>query len=208
MNTFLSYILLGISLAAPIGPINAAQIEKGIKCGFLHSYLVGFGAMVADFLFMMFVFFGSAHFLTTPFMKTFLWIFGSFVLLYTGIESMITAGSVQFKSNTRDEPAYKSFYSGFFMTLSSPISILFWLGVYGSILAKTAETYGAWDLLLYSSGILIGLLAWDLIMAAVASSFHAFLSQRVLVLISRGSGLSLVGFGLYFGWQAVQELFL
>lgn len=69
MNTFLSYILLGISLAAPIGPINAAQIDKGIKYGFLHSYLVGFGAMVADFLFMMFVFFGSAHFLTAPFLR-------------------------------------------------------------------------------------------------------------------------------------------
>lgn len=28
MNVFLSYILLGLSLAAPIGPINAAQIDR------------------------------------------------------------------------------------------------------------------------------------------------------------------------------------
>ncbi len=37
----LSYILLGVSLAAPIGPVNAAQIDKGLKHGFLHSWLVG-----------------------------------------------------------------------------------------------------------------------------------------------------------------------
>ena len=45
MNVFLSYILLGLSLAAPIGPINAAQIDKGIRNGFMHSWLIGVGAV-------------------------------------------------------------------------------------------------------------------------------------------------------------------
>lgn len=34
MSIFLSYVFLGLSLAAPIGPINAAQLDKGIKMGF------------------------------------------------------------------------------------------------------------------------------------------------------------------------------
>ncbi|WP_139492439.1 LysE family transporter [Brevibacillus dissolubilis] len=206
MNIFVGYILLGLTLAAPIGPVNAAQLDKGIKYGFLHAYLVGFGAMVADGLFMLLIYFGSAHFLTTPFMKTFLYVFGTFVLLYTGIESIINANVSQSRSQAKDEPVSRSFYSGFLMTLSNPISILFWLGIYGSILAKTAETYGAWDLLIYSSGIFIGLALWDLIMATVASSFHNFVNQRVLVLISQGSGLCLIGFGIYFGYQAIQML--
>ena len=48
MSIFLSYLFLGISLAAPIGPINAAQIDEGIKNGFIHSWTVGLGAMIAD----------------------------------------------------------------------------------------------------------------------------------------------------------------
>lgn len=34
MTVFLTYILLGISLAAPVGPVNAAQLNRGIKKGF------------------------------------------------------------------------------------------------------------------------------------------------------------------------------
>lgn len=43
MSVFLSYIFLGLSLAAPIGPVNAAQLDKGIKGGFLHAWFVGLG---------------------------------------------------------------------------------------------------------------------------------------------------------------------
>lgn len=67
------YILLGLSLAAPIGPVNAAQLDKGVRYGFFHAWLVGLGAMAADAVFMLLIYFGLAHFLTTPFMKTFLW---------------------------------------------------------------------------------------------------------------------------------------
>ena len=42
MNTlFLSFILLGLSLSAPVGPINPAQLNKGIRNGFpMLGYLV------------------------------------------------------------------------------------------------------------------------------------------------------------------------
>jgi L-lysine exporter family protein LysE/ArgO len=208
MNIFLSYILLGLSLAAPIGPVNAAQLDKGIRFGFFHAWLVGLGAMAADAIFMLLIYFGSAHLLSTPFMKTFLWSFGAFVLLYTGIESIKHAGSILTRSEGKDERISKSFTSGFLMTLSNPLSILFWLGIYGSILAKTAETYGAWELLLYSSGIFIGLMVWDVVMASVASTFHKYINDRLLIVISQLAGLALVGFGLYFGWQAIQLLIL
>lgn len=48
MQIFFSYILLGISLAAPIGPINAAQLDRGIRKGFFHAWMIGLGAVVAD----------------------------------------------------------------------------------------------------------------------------------------------------------------
>jgi L-lysine exporter family protein LysE/ArgO len=87
MSIYMSYVLLGLSLAAPIGPINAAQLDKGIKYGFLHAWLVGVGAMAADIIYMLLVYFGVVHFLNTPFMQTFLWLFGCFVLTYIGIEA-------------------------------------------------------------------------------------------------------------------------
>ena len=75
---FLSYIFLGLSLAAPIGPINAAQLEKGVKQGFWDAWILGWGAILADGIYMALVYLGVVHFLEIPFMKTFLWLFGFF----------------------------------------------------------------------------------------------------------------------------------
>jgi L-lysine exporter family protein LysE/ArgO len=206
MNTFLSYVLLGLSLAAPIGPINAAQIDRGIKNGFLHAWFIGVGAVIADGIYMLAVYIGISHFLETSFMKTFLWSFGCFVLIYTGVESMISAGKLNLNLMRKEESLMKTLLSGFFMSISNPLTILFWLGIYGSILAKTAATFERSQLLIYSSAIFMGLLLWDIMMAGVSSSFRNFLTSKALVIISLLSGLSLIGFGIYFGFQAAGEL--
>ncbi|OIK10278.1 amino acid transporter [Bacillus sp. MUM 116] len=207
MNIFLSYILLGLSLAAPIGPINAAQIDRGIRSGFLHAWLIGVGAVVADGVYMLIVYIGVVQFLETPIVKTFLWLFGCFVLIYTGIESILKAGTLNLEYTRNKEPLIKSFFAGFLMSISNPLTILFWLGIYGSVLAKTAATSNNTELIIYSAAIFIGLLVWDITMAGVSSSFRSFLTSRLLVMISLFSGLSLIVFGLYFGIQAYQLLF-
>lgn len=207
MSLFLSYVLLGLSLAAPIGPVNAAQLDRGIKFGFLHSWLVGIGAMIADGIYMLIVYLGLVTFIDAPFVQTFLWLFGAFVLVYTGIESFISAGKIDIKNTRNREPLYRAFFSGFMMSLTNPLTILFWLGIYGSILARTASTATKNELILYSSAIIVGLLLWDLTMATVSSSFRKVLTSRLLILISAISGLSLIGFGIYFGYQGIKLLF-
>jgi len=207
MNVFLSYILLGLSLAAPIGPINAAQIDRGIRNGFMNSWLIGVGAVIADGVYMLVVYIGVVQFLETAFMQTFLWFFGCFVLMYTGIETFMNAGKINLEQSRGKEPLIKSFFSGFLMSISNPLTILFWLGIYGSVLAKTAASSNPTQLVLYSCAIFIGLLIWDIAMASVSSSFRKFLTPQLLVGISCLSGLSLIGFGIYFGMQAFNVLF-
>ncbi|NBJ69483.1 MULTISPECIES: LysE family translocator [Clostridia] len=201
---FLGYILLGISLSAPVGPINAAQLNKGMHHGFIHAWLVGLGGMIGDLIFMLLIYFGVAQFLTTPFMKTFLWLFGFFILVYTGIESITGAKkSLHVDHAIRQTSKMKSFRTGFLLAISNPLNIIFWLGIYGAVLAKTSDLYSNYQLLLYSSGIFLGIFLWDVIMAGVASSFRRFFHERVQYFITIGAGLLLIGFGLYFGYEAV-----
>lgn len=207
MSIFISYIILGISLAAPIGPINAAQLDKGIKNGFLHAWLLGLGAMLADGFYMLCVYFGLVHFIETPFIKSFLYLFGCFVLTYTGVESFFNAGKISSNQYRTNESLRKSFSTGFLMSISNPLTILFWLGIYGSVLAKTMQTVNSGQLFIYSSAIFIGLFIWDVTMAGVASSFRKLLNSTLLKSISILSGLSLIGFGVYFGFEAAKILF-
>ncbi|WP_075981958.1 LysE family transporter [Bacillus massilinigeriensis] len=208
MSVILSYIFLGLSLAAPIGPINAAQLDKGIKQGFMHAWVLGLGAALADAVYMLTVYLGVVHFLETPFMKTFLWLFGFFVLIYTGVESLLSAGKFISNNRNKSDSKLKSFLSGFFMSISNPLTILFWLGIYGSVLAKTASVYANGQLIMYSSAIFIGIITWDISMAALSSSFRKLLTTKLLTIISILSGLSMIGFGLYFGYEAFKLLFL
>ena len=203
---FFSYILLGLSLSAPIGPINAAQLDKGIKYGFLHAWLVGVGAMVADALFMLLIYFGLAQYVDIPLVKTFLWAFGSFVLIYTGIEGVTATGSTEKEGRTLDGTKLKALRTGFFMALSNPLNILFWIGIYGSILAEVSSLYENTQLLIYSGAIFIGIMLWDLMMAGAASSARRWLTSKWLRGISVFSGTMLIGFGLYFLYQAFQMI--
>jgi L-lysine exporter family protein LysE/ArgO len=207
MPQFISFVFLGLSLAAPIGPINAAQLEKGIKNGFFHSWFVGLGAIIADAFYMLLVYLGFVHFLEKPIIQSFLWSFGSFVLFYTGIESLVGAGKITTNLGRNTEPLFKSFLAGFLLSIANPLTILFWLGIYGSVLAKTIAHSDSGDLITNSMAMFSGLLLWDFAMALLSSTFRKFLTRSLLTFIAYISGLSLIGFGCYFGFQAIKTLF-
>jgi len=199
-------VFLGLSLAAPIGPVNSARIDKGIKNGFWHAWIVGAGSMIADGCFMLLVYLGLNQFLTVPIIQIFLWLFGAFILLYTGFESILKMDKVTLSYNRARESLLRCFLVGFIMSITSPLSILFWLGIYGSVLAQTAQTEGTSSLLIYSIMIFIGLTIWDVFMASLTSVFRKFLNLRILKTISIISGLSLLGFGIYFGKKGIAML--
>ncbi|GGE32342.1 amino acid transporter [Pullulanibacillus camelliae] len=206
MQVYISYLLLGLSLAAPIGPINAAQLDRGLKYGFLHAWIIGLGATLADALYILLVYLGLSHVIDIPAVKTFLWSFGGFVLIYTGIESLSTVKIETVYYARHHEPLFKTLLSGFLMSLFNPLTILFWLGIYGSILAQstTENTHELW---LYSATIFSGVLLWDITMAAFSSTFRRFLNDRLLNGIAFLSGCALIGYGLYFIYQAYKLLF-
>jgi threonine/homoserine/homoserine lactone efflux protein len=206
VGMLVSYIFLGLTLAAPIGPVNAARLDKGIKNGFWHAWVVGVGSMIADGIFMLLVFLGIVKFIEIPIVQIFLWLFGGFILLYSGVEGILKANIIVLNNTRNKESLFKSFITGFVMSITSPMSILFWLGIYGSVLAKTVTTYDSSLLLIYSSMIFVGLALWDLFVASLTTSFRKFLNPKSLMTISILSGASLIGFGLYFTYQGIKAL--
>lgn len=208
MNSIFAYIFLGISLAAPVGPVNAAQLNTGIKNGFFHAWIFGFGALLADILYMMVVYFGVGQFIDSPYIKLFLWTFGCFVLTYTGIESIFTLHKVKLNLYKEKRTRLRqSLSSGFILSLLNPLSILFWIGIFGSVLAEASQKFTGNQLFFYSSAIIAGILLWDTFTAFLSSGARKFLSNKFLVIISFISSFSMLAFGIYFGIQAYQLLF-
>jgi L-lysine exporter family protein LysE/ArgO len=208
MNSLFTYFFLGVSLAAPIGPVKATLLNTGVKNGFYHAWFFGIGAIVTDILYMLMVYFGVAQFIDSPYMKTFLWSFGFFVLMYTGIENLLTLHSISTDSKYRRVIRLRhSMLSGFLMALLNPLTILFWLGIYGSILVGGAGTLSEFQIIICSMTILLGVALVDFTMSIVSSGSRKLLSIRFLKLISLISSLSMIGFGIYFGIQAFHSIF-
>ncbi|ALC86210.1 amino acid transporter [Bacillus sp. FJAT-22090] len=208
MNSIFTYILLGISLAAPVGPVNAAQLDTGIKNGFFHAFIFGFGALTADILYMIMVYFGVGQFIDSPYIKIFLWTFGCFVLTYTGIENLLTLNKIKINmSSGKRIRLRQALLSGFLISLLNPLTILFWLGIYGSILAQTSVSLQDDQLIIFSLAIIVGVILWDTIIAFLSSGARKYLSTRFLIIISLLSSLSMIAFGIYFGIQAYHTLF-
>lgn len=208
MNSIFTYFFLGVSLAAPIGPVKATLLNTGLKNGFFHAWYFGLGALATDILYMLMVYFGLVQFIDSPLMKIILWSFGCFVLIYTGIENLLTLKKVElvlkFKKTTR---LRHSILSGFIMALLNPLTILFWLGIYGSILAGSSETLTGYEVIVYSMAILVGISLVDITMATISSGARKFLTSTLLKTISILSSLAMIGFGIYFGIQAFHALF-
>lgn len=93
------------------------------------------------------------------------------------------------------------------MSLLNPLTILFWLGIYGSVLAETAKNFSGNQIIINSIAIIVGIILWDTIMATISSGARRFLSTNLLKLISIFSSLAMIGFGIYFGIQAYHALF-
>ena len=208
MNSLGTYFLLGISLAAPIGPVKATLLNTGIKNGFFHAWFFGLGAIVTDIIYMLMVYFGIGQFIDSPYMRIFLWCFGFFVLMYTGIENLLTLNNISMDPKFRKIVRLRhSLLAGLLMAFLNPLTILFWLGIYGSILVSGGSQLSGIETIIISIAILLGIGFVDFIMAFFSSSSRNLLSTPILKAVSFISSLCMIGFGIYFGVQAFRALF-
>lgn len=208
MNSLSTYFLLGISLAAPIGPVKATLLNTGIKNGFFHAWFFGLGAIVTDIIYMLMVYFGVGQFIDSLYMRIFLWCFGFFVLMYTGIENLLTLNNISMDPKFRKIVRYRhSILAGLLMAFLNPLTILFWIGIYGSILVSGGSEISGIETIIISIAILVGIGLVDFIMAFLSSRSRNLLSPPLLKAVSFISSLCMIGFGIYFGMQAFQALF-
>lgn len=131
------------------------------------------------------------------------------LLIYTGIESVFGARkSFDLRNETKlSEGNYKkTLFSGFLMSVSNPMTILFWLGIYGSVLAEKSVHYELYQLAAASLAIIAGIALWDFSMAGIAGFFRKWLTNRLLRIISVLSGFSQICFGGYFGYDGIRLL--
>jgi threonine/homoserine/homoserine lactone efflux protein len=202
MGDVVRNVLLGISLAAPIGPSSIAVIQNGLKQGFLRAFLTGVGVTVADATYLLIVYFGLSHFISIPIVKVLIWTLGALVLLYLGSQSLREAARRSDFENTTVSASRNPLLVGYLVNISNPIAVVWWVGIFGSLLGTAAVGAAKMDALLSSSTILIGILLWHSTVSLLTHWGKRFLNEKTAKYISIIAGVVLVLFGIRFAYNA------
>lgn len=202
--TLLQNILLGLTLAAPIGPVNVEIIKRGLKDGFRHAFLTGAGAMCADATYLTLIFFGLTAFLNNVFMTYFLGIAGSFILIYLGAMSVRDYFRKATSMDIRQRRIFKyAFIAGFALAISSPMTIVWWTGVFGALMASQESIKTNFSAFLSCLSILLGCFLWVFFLAAALHWGKKIINEQMTRMVSLIAGLFLIGFGIYFFFRTM-----
>jgi threonine/homoserine/homoserine lactone efflux protein len=194
----LHFIVLGISLAAPIGPVKLEMIKHGLSGGFWPSWLVGLGATCADFFFMFSIFLGLSPFLHHRLIQIGMLIIGVLMLTYLGISTIkgcFTAKPLLNLSKTKG--AKKPFWTGFIIALMNPFNFVFWFGVYGGALQSIPEQYDTLAVAGFSLFILGGIVLWNINIAFTIHFFRKLINETTIKFFSAAAGAGLLIFACH-----------
>ncbi|HJV31711.1 MAG TPA: LysE family transporter, partial [Bacillales bacterium] len=193
------YMVLGLSLAAPIGPMNIEVLNRGFKEGFLSSWLVGLGGLTGDLILLIFIFFGLQDFMQNIIIQSLMYIIGVILLSYLGVTSIYNALKKSFKQpdNARSK-ARNAYFSGFLISLANPISLIFWFGIYGTSLQILTSTQSISFSILCSFAILAGLFLWNLNLVLTVFFSKRIMNEKIMRVITFIAGISLLYFSVRF----------
>lgn len=200
-------MMLGISLAVPVGPIKLEMIKRGLSGGFWPSWLVGLGAVSADFIFMLIIFLGLSPFLQSTFVQITMLVVGIIMLMFLGISTIRTAWSQQrILSVKQEKPEHKPYWTGFILALMNPFNFLFWFGIYGGTL-QNMPSDTEWRVNAYLSLFIIaGIILWNINVAFTVHFFRTLINDITVRVMTALAGAGLLGFGCHLFIQLLRSI--
>lgn len=198
---FLTYVLLGLSIALPVGTVTIEMTKQGLKNGFMHGWIVGLGGMTIDLGLILFLFFGLASVLSLPIVQVVMWLLGALFLFYIGFDSIKTADHNISVAGEKSTKSLKSSYLNGLLVAISPGNLVFWVSIFGTVLADSFDSANPYKFLMVGAGILTGILIHDLALMTIVAGTRKVLNPRYIKWVSIISGLVLIGFGLKFLYE-------
>ena len=190
---FLKAFIIGISIAAPVGPIGVLCIRRTLANGKTAGFVSGMGAASADMAYGAI----AAFWLTAV---TGLLVNNAFWLRIVGGLFLLYLGAKTFREKPSDKPAEASadglwsmYLSTFFLTITNPMTILAFAAIFaGTMLGTTTGSP-----LVMVAGVFAGSAAWWLTLSIGVGILRNKLTPAHMAWINHISGSIIIAFGLF-----------
>ncbi len=200
-------IVLGFSIAAPVGPIGVLCIRRTLQNGFKSGLASGLGAASADAAYGAIAAAGLtlvADFLAKQ--QVWLGMLGGAFLLLLGVRTFRSPPPSADGGDTEVNTLGGDYLSTFLLTLSNPITIFSFAALFGGLSAQGGAAFKGSAYLLVL-GVFTGSALWWLTLATGVSLFRRRFSQGLMLWVNRIAGAVIVAFGLVMVWRALAPFF-
>jgi len=191
-------LIIGLSIAVPVGPIGVLCIRRTLTEGRIVGFLAGLGAATADALYGAIAGFGLT-FLVNFIIGKQIWLrlIGGGLLCILGAKIFLSKPAEQ-DACAEGSSLRNAYLSTFFLTLTNPMTILFFTAVFAG-LGLGVENTGDYYLLagMLVLGVFIGSTSWWLVLTNFTRILRRLLNVERLQWLNRISGLIIMGFGLF-----------
>jgi len=202
MDLFFRGLLIGVSIAAPVGPIGVICIRKSLLDGWKVGLSAGMGAALADGFYAVAAIVGLAALtklfaaLTLP-----LHIGGGLLLLYIAFKVFRSSTEqTDFRPIERGSgteyataSARKALLETFALTITNPMTILSFSAILSAFGVERLSLQALYVVL----GVFAGSALWWLTLSASVSRFSHLLNPKGMAVINFSSAAIIAGFGLW-----------
>ncbi len=195
LNFLLRGLLIGFSIAAPVGPIGVLCIRRTLARGRLAGLVSGLGAATADAVY------GAIAGLGLTLISSFLieqqvWLrlVGGVFLCYLGVKTFISLPARE-AARVGGKGAIAAYTSTFFLTLTNPMTILSFTAIFAGLgVASRSGNY--WQAMVLVLGVFAGSALWWLLLSEGVSRLRRTLSPGWFIWVNRISGTIITLFGI------------
>ena len=193
---FVKGFLVGIMVAAPMGPVNILCIQRTITRGRLNGFFTGMGAAIGDAAFALLAALGLTA--VTEFVNE-----HEFWFRFPGGLLLVVLAVVLWRSHPHFEAATANGTSGlkrsmlatFALTISNPITLgAFFTFFLAWNLGTGFDIPSAANVVL---GVLAGSTAWWLFLVLLTGLLHGQIRDIYLVIFNRVMAVAVLAFGIY-----------
>jgi threonine/homoserine/homoserine lactone efflux protein len=192
---FLKGVVVGLSMAVPVGPIGILCIRRTLLEGRLSGFVSALGLATADVIFGCIAGFGLT-FISDFLISQQFWLrlIGGLFLCTIGLKVLLTQ-FVEREAPSRGKGLLGAYTSMFFLTLTYPMTILILLGVFAGLgIGSTRGNYVAIATLVF--GVFIGSILWWAILSIFIGSLRDRFRTQNWQWVNKISGILITGFGL------------
>lgn len=196
LNFLLKGFIIGLAIAAPVGPIGILCIRRTLSEGRLTGFFSGLGAASADMSYGAVAAFGLTvvHNLLIG-AQFWLHLIGGLFLIYLGIRTFLIKPPNKASTDSLNRNLFQAYLSTLGLTLTNPATIISFTVIFAGL--RLGEAHGNFiSAGMLVGGVFIGSSAWWLTLSLIVGLFRERFTPHWMVWVNRLAGAIILTFGL------------